>query len=574
MQQFLQVQDARAKRTYIPATFEIEDWESLEVFYAHLLKKQPKDQAELIQFLLERNEVEAMVAEEQAWRFIRMSCDTQDEQKREAYQFFLKEIAPQVSRYDHKLNQQVASHPDFEQLPATPYLTLVRQIKREIDLFREENVDLRSKAQTVAQQHGATNGAMTIEHEGETLTLQQAGKLMESRDRKLREEVWHKMSKRRTEDREKLQGVFDELLALRHQMAQNAGYDSYTRYKFDALGRFDYQPEDVQAFHDSVAEVVAPIYQQMARQRKAALGLDVLRPWDMSVDIFGESPLRPFEAADQLLTASIDCLSRLRPELGQMLQIMDERGFLDLDSRIGKMPGGYNYPLMESGIPFIFMNAAGTQTDVNTMLHESGHAIHSFLTGEIPLTALKHTPHEVSELASMAMELMALDHYDAFYPDPEECVRAKKEQISRCLMILPWIATVDAFQAWLYDHPTHTAAERNAQWKHLYHRFHGTEVSWDGYEDVLENLWLKQGHIFDVPFYYIEYAIAQLGSIAVWRNYKADPQQGLDQYLAALQLGYTQPIPELYATAGIRFDFSKAYIQECMDFCFAEYQKL
>lgn len=294
----------------------------------------------------------------------------------------------------------------------------------------------------------------------------------------------------------------------------------------------------------------------------------------MQIDIFGEEPLRPFEGAEELVDKTLNALADLKPALSDMIRLMHERGFLDLESRVGKAPGGYNYPLAESGIPFIFMNAAGTQSDVITMLHESGHAVHAFVTNEIPLVALKSTPSEVAELAAMSMELLALEGYKEFYTDKESLIRAQKGQLSRCITIFPWVATVDAFQQWVYNHPAHTAEERNQQWKSLYKRFHGDYVNWEGLEDKLENLWLKQMHIFEVPFYYIEYAIAQLGALAIWRNFKLNQEKGLEDYLNALKLGYTRSIPEIYETAGIRFDFSEPSMREQVEFCMEAYEAL
>ncbi|MEO1451072.1 MAG: M3 family oligoendopeptidase, partial [Bacteroidota bacterium] len=525
-------------------------------------------------YLRKRNELDAIIAEEFAWRYIHMTRHTDDKEAQESYQNFVQQIMPHLSRYDDKLNRKIASHPAFSALPDRPYLTYKRQLKRHIDLFREENIPLHTEAQSTSQQYGVLTGAMTIEHNGQELTLQQASKYLEHKDGSLRQAIWEKINARRAQDQEALEGVFDKLIGLRHKIAQQAGYQSFTRFKFDQMGRFDYAPADTRAFHDAVEQVITPVYTQLLEERKRRLGLDVLRPWDLSVDIFGDTPLKPFEAAPQLLDRSVSALMRLRPELGEMIRIMDRLGFLDLESRVGKAPGGYNYPLMETGVPFIFMNAAGTQTDVITMLHESGHAVHAFLTRDIPLNALKQTPSEVAELASMTMELLCLDHYDAFYDDPKALARAQKGQLLRCIVIFPWIAAIDAFQQWVYDHPEASRDARKDAWVAIYSRFHGPAVDWSGYEDIRAGLWAKQGHIFDVPFYYIEYAIAQMGALAIWKNYKSDPATAMDAYLEALKLGYTRTIPELYAAAGIRFDFSADYMRECLDFCLKAYQEI
>ena len=275
-----------------------------------------------------------------------------------------------------------------------------------------------------------------------------------------------------------------------------------------------------------------------------------------------------------MVEKSVAVLKNVKPELGDMLALMADLGFLDVESRVGKAPGGYNYPLAESGVPFIFMNAAGAQNDVITMLHESGHAVHSFVTRNLANQSLKETPSEVAELASMAMELITLDAYSVFYPDENTCKRAQKEQIMRSMTLFSWVATVDAFQHWIYDNPTHTHSERAAMWKELYLRFHGDELDWTGNEDTRDRLWMKQLHIFELPFYYIEYAFAQIGAMGVWRNYTQNPTLALNQYLSALQLGYTRTTPEIYATAGISFDFSEKYLADLLGFAYQEYEKI
>ncbi len=574
MKDLLQISDHRARRTFIPTDFDVEDWAGLEKHYEYLIQQEPQSVPALEAFLKQRNELDSVVAEDFAWRYIRMTCDTQDEKLSGAYQYFVKEIMPHLSVYDDKLNRKIAANPYFAHLDPAIYQTLTRQLKREIELFREANVPLQATDSSTSQQYGALSGKMTIEHEGQELTFQQAGKFMEHRDRSLRQQIWEQIAARRLEDQEALEGVFDELVGIRHQMALNADYPSFTTYKFDRMGRFDYGVEQTHDFHNAVEIVVRPVYEELMEERRKRLGVERLRPWDLQVDIFGEQPLKPFEKAAELLQKSIGVLQSLRPELGEMIALMHKMGYLDLESRLGKAPGGYNYPLMEVGVPFIFMNAAGSQTDVITMLHESGHAIHSFLTRDIPLNVLKRTPSEVAELAAMSMELLALDGYKEFYGEGEELARAQKNQLLRCIVIFPWIATVDAFQQWVYDHPQHSQEERSAAWDRLYLRFHGNTVDWTGYESIRQSLWLRQGHIFDVPFYYIEYAIAQLGALAIWRNFREAPETALQAYLEALKMGYTRPIPDIYEKAGIRFDFSAEYVKQSVAFCLAEYHKL
>jgi len=562
------------QRHFVPEGYQITTWESLQPFYDQLIQADPDTLADLKALLKKASELEAVVSEDMAWRYINMTRHTQDKEAVERYQYFIKDILPHLSIYEDKLNKKIANHPHFESLEDQPYLTYKRSLKRDIELFREENIPLKSEEQSISQEYSSLMGEMSIEHEGKEITLQQAGKFLESRDRSLRKEVWEKIINRRMQDVEKLDDILNKLLNLRHEIAENAGFESFTDYKFAAMKRFDYTAEDTQAFHKAVEEVVTPIYKQMMNERKTRLGLDQLRPWDIAVDIYGDSPLEPFEKGDELIQKSTNILSQLKPELGEMLHLMKEKGYLDVDSRIGKAPGGYNYPLMETGVPFIFMNAAGTQNDVITLLHESGHAIHSFVTQDIELNDLKNTPSEVAELASMSMELLAMDYYHHIYQDKSELNRAKKDQLRRAVTIFPWIATIDAFQQWLYDTPDHSREDRYQAWMDLYERFHGDVISWQGYEAVKATLWQKQLHIFEVPFYYIEYAIAQLGALAVWQNYKQEPKKGLESYLNALKMGYTRPIPQIYQEAGIRFDFSADYMREQIEFCLKEYETL
>jgi len=568
------IQEPIKQRNFVPADFKVTDWEGLKQYFDILLQEQPESLEELEAYLRKVSELEAVIAEDMAWRYIHMTRDTQSETYTEHYQFFIREILPHLSIYQHQLNQKIASNPYFDQLPDYPYQTFKRSLKRDIELFREENVKLKSEEQSITQEYSVIMGEMTIEHKGKTITLQQAGKYLEKQDRALRKEVWEKVAQRRLQDVDRLDEVLDKLLKIRHQIAVNAGYESYTQYKFASMKRFDYSPEDTLNFHHAVETVVKPIFQAFMDERKARLGYDELKPWDTAVDIYGTSPLEPFEDGQELVNKSQNILKRIKPELGEMLQIMKNKGYLDVDSRLGKAPGGYNYPLMETGVPFIFMNAAGTQNDVITLLHESGHAIHSFVTQGIPLNDLKSTPSEVAELASMSMELISLDYYDEFYQDEQELTRAKKDQLRRSITIFPWIATVDAFQQWMYDHHDHSREERRNKWVELYHRFHGESIDWSEYEHVRANLWQRQLHIYEVPFYYIEYAIAQLGALAVWHNYKKSADAGLQQYLDALKLGYTRTIPEVYDTAGIKFDFSADYMRKQVEFCLQEYHKL
>jgi len=299
------------------------------------------------------------------------------------------------------------------------------------------------------------------------------------------------------------------------------------------------------------------------------MGLENYKPWDTSVDASGKAPLKPFEDGEDLINKSIRCFERIRPYYGECLGTMKAMKHLDLESKEGKAPGGFNYPLYEIGVPFIYMNAVGSQRDLVTMVHEGGHAIHSFLSRDLPLTDFKSVPSEVAELASMSMELISMDSWDEFYDNNEELKRAKKEQMQKVLEGLPWIAAIDRFQQWIYTTP-HTADERRIEWQNIMSELGSSVVNWEGYEKAHQNIWQRQLHLFEVPFYYIEYGMAQLGAIAMWRSYKQLGETALNNYDAALKLGYTKSIGELYQTAGIEFNFSQQYVKELADFIKAE----
>jgi oligoendopeptidase F len=360
----------------------------------------------------------------------------------------------------------------------------------------------------------------------------------------------------------------------RNQVALNAGFKNYRDYKFKELGRFDYTKEDCFRFHDSVKQHVLPLVNKIYENKKKRLKLDDLRPWDTEAEPEGTKALTPFETGSDLLNKSVTVFTELRPFFGDCLRRMDQMKHLDLESRNGKAPGGYNCPLPESGAPFIFMNAAGQMHDVTTMLHEGGHAVQSFLTHDLKLNAFKDYPMEIAEVASMAMELFTMDYWDVFFKNKEDLKRAKEHQLERTITIFPWIAIIDKFQHWVYENPAHTEEERSANWLKILNEFSDSVIDLSGLENFRQNSWQRQLHLYEVPFYYIEYGIAQLGAIGLWMQYKKNPEQALDNYMKALSLGATKTLPELYKTAGLNFDFSSENIKTLMDFVNEEMEKL
>ena len=562
------------KRTFLPADFAVTDWSSLEPFFKELLEREITDKAVMEQWLQDQSELEAAVSEDACWRQIRMTCDTENKVLEEAFNFFCMQIQPQIQPMADALNKKLMASPLLNSLEKEKYHTYLRSIRKSIDLFREENIPLQAEMAVLQQRFGQITGAMMVTVNGVEYTLQQAAKFLENGDRTLREEVYKKIQERRLQDKQKLDELYDKLITLRNKEAQNAGFENYRDYRFKELGRFDYTKEDCYKFHDAVKMHVLPLVNEIYKKKKEKLGLDVLRPWDMDAEPEGTQPLRPFTTADELLKKSIDCFNRLSPFFGQCLVKMQELQHLDLESRKGKAPGGYNCPLAESGAPFIFMNAAGQMNDVTTMVHEGGHAVHSFLAHPLPLNGFKEYPMEIAEVASMAMELFSMDHWESFFENDKDLLRAKQHQLERVISIFPWIAVIDKFQHWIYEHPTHTQKERTTAWMNVLNEFQDDVVDYSGLENYRSNAWQRQLHLFEVPFYYIEYGIAQLGAIGMWMQFKENKELALDNYCNALALGATKTLPELFKTAGLEFDFSPEKIKVLMDFVKAEMDRI
>lgn len=551
----------RKPRTFVAEDIQIHTWEDVLPYFQQLLDAEIKSVEDLEQWLLKRNELESVIGEDYRWKYVHQSCDTNNKEKEAALNGFLEKIMPLWMQMSNQLNQKVAQSEFLDQLDPVRFKIYIRNLKNELALYREENIPLMTEVDILSNEYGKISGAMTIEHQGETLTLQQAQKLLQSNDRALRQEVFEKIQNRRLQDRDALEDLFDKLLKLRHQIAINAGFDNFRDYMMQALGRFDYGVQDCENFHDAVARVIVPIMRRIHQERAEKLQIDPLRPYDLDVPIFGDTPLHPFKTAQELLDKSIATLDEVDPYFGECIRTMEAMHHLDLESRVGKRPGGYNMPLPEIGVPFIFMNAAGTQSDVVTMLHEAGHSVHNFLTKDADFDFEKSFGSEVAELASMSMELMSMDYWDKFYEDVHLLKRAKREQMERVLSVLPWIAIVDKFQHWIYTHPTHTREERRQMWRQISDEYATGQISWEGYEHILDYSWHRQLHIFEVPFYYIEYGIAQLGAVGVWKNFREDKAKAVQQYKNALSLGGKVSIPEVYQAAGVPFDFSEKNIQ-------------
>lgn len=564
----------KLERHYFPKDFTITTWETLEPYFKELLERPINSIGELEQWLKDLSEAEAITNEDACWRQIKMTCDTENKQLEEAFNYFYVEILPKMQPYADKLNRKLVDCPFTAQLNKEKYHTYLRGVKKNIELFREENIPIQSELAVLQQHFGTIAGKMTVTVNGQEYTLQQASKFLENEDRNLREEVYRKIFERRLQDKEAMDNLFNQLVEKRNQLAVNAGMSSYTEYRFKELGRFDYTEKECFQFHEAVKQYVLPLVNKIYEDKKKKLGLDTLRPWDIEAHPAGEKPLNPFTTGKDLLEKTIKCFSQLNPFFADCIAKMDQLGHLDLESRKGKAPGGYNCPLAESGAPFIFMNAAGQMDDVTTMVHEGGHAVHSFLAHNLELNAFKDYPMEIAEVASMSMELFSMPYWNTFFDNEEDLRKAKEHQLERVITIFPWIATIDKFQHWIYANPNHTNEERTAKWMEILNEFSSGAIDFTGLENYRAITWQKQLHLFEVPFYYIEYGIAQLGAIGMWKQFMENRKKALANYTNALSLGGTKTLVQLFETAGLKFDFSPAHIKTLMEFVHQQMEQI
>ena len=559
---------------FLPTNAVLTNWEGLEPYFKTLLAQDLDSVATLEKWLQNLSELEAFISEDACWRQIKMTCDTTDKSLEESFNFFCMEIQPKMQPYADALNKKLIACPYTELLNQSAYFTYLRSVKKSIELFREENIPIQAELSVLQQQYGTIAGKMTIQFKEQEYTLQQAAQFLESPDRAIREEVYLKIQERRLQDQTSMHDLFTSLIQKRNQVAINAGFANYRDYKFQELGRFDYAKEDCYQFHEAIKLHVLPLIDKIYARKKKKLGLTTLKPWDTEAEPAGIAPLKPFTDGKDLYNKSVACFEKLNPFFADCLRKMDELKHFDLESRTGKAPGGYNCPLAESGAPFIFMNAAGQMSDVTTMVHEGGHAIHSFLAHPLSLSAFKEYPMEMAEVASMSMELFTMNHWQSFFDNEEDLNRAKEHQLERTITIFPWIAIIDKFQHWVYENPMHNIEERTASWKNIVAEFSTDSIDYSGLDMYRAIGWQRQLHLFEVPFYYIEYGIAQLGAIGMWMQYQKNPTQALENYMNALSLGGTKTLPELYKTAGIEFNFSPDYVKNLMDFTNQELEKL
>jgi oligoendopeptidase F len=565
---------AHRPRSFVPQNIDLGDWPQVAPLFDQLETRaaQCKTAAELERWLIDWSELSAALDEESSLRYIAMTCHTDNADAEKAYLHFVENVEPQLKPRQFALEKIYVAHPLHEKLPQPRFQIFDRDLKNHVELFRPENVALETGEAKLCQQFQKLSGSLTVNFRGGEKTLVQMGRYLEEPDRALRREAWELVAKRRLQEAGKFDDIFDQQLKLRAQIAQNAGFKNYRDYAFRRMGRFDYTPDDCAKFHDAVEKEVMPTVRELQSQRRVQLKLQKLCPWDLAVDPHNRPPLKPFVEVGEMVSRTQKIFNHLDGELADGFQQMDDLHLLDLDNRKGKAPGGYQSTLAESRLPFIFMNAIGLQRDMETILHEAGHAFHALATRGENLYPYRSAPIEFCEVASMAMELLGNEFLEEFYP-VAEANRARRTHLEGIIGFFPWMATVDAFQHWIYTHANHTRAERKAAYLKLMDRF-GGDLDWSGFEESRAHSWHRQLHIFIHPFYYVEYGIAQLGALQVWANSRRDKAKALNDYKKSLALGGSCPLPELFSAAGCKFQFDAATIKPLIQLAGSELAKL
>ena len=549
---------------FLPEKIDLVDWDQVERHFTDLQSRKIGSVEDLRSWLNDYSELFVVVSEAASIRYIRMTEQTDKKEYRDAYLAFVENIEPRVKVAQFNLNRKFVESDFRRSLPSDRYGLMEKKIENSIRLFRDVNVELEKEERKLAQQHQSVIGSMTVSYDGRERTMPEMSKYLDVTDRIKREESWRLAQGRMAVDRDQLDDIFDKMVLLRDSIARNAGFENFRDYSFVSRERFDYSPEDCFRFHDAVEKQIVPLVREVYGLRQEEMGLDSLRPWDLLVDPRGRPPLHPFTATPDLVRRCGQVFEKVDPAFSDDLKTMTRLGLLDLDSRPGKAPGGYNTELLDLRLPFIFMNSVGRDQDMWTLLHESGHAFHVFEMRQQDLPYLyrsDNTPIEISEVASMSMELLGGEHIAGTFYDKADAVRSRYDHFLSITSLLPWIATIDAFQHWVYTNPDHSRQERRDAWVRTYDRF-SPGVSWEGLEEEKRSLWHRQLHLFQSPFYYIEYGIAQLGALGIWSRYLRSPREAIEAYRGALALGGSRPLPELFERAGLPWDFSAAIVEE------------
>lgn len=546
---------------------------TLEQYFQSILNEKVESTKELETWLLNLNEVLDIVNERLYRDYSDFQGHNDDTAIKQKFEYDQEVVIPILKDYMAKFDKFFYNNSFRKDLP-NKYDMLVKKKVSSIEIFRKENIPLQIEEDKLVTKYYSFTGSMSVMWDGKEKTIPQMSVYLKDSNRKVREKAWKLVQDRRLKDVKELDEIMDKLVEIRNKQALNADMKNYRDYMFKKLQRFDYNAEDCLKLHDAVLKYVVPISTKIEKKHMEDLKLKDYRPWDMDAVPEGQKPLKPFENTSELVDGVINIFGKTDSFFEKTLKDMKDKGTLDLESRKAKSPGGFctYYPV--SKVPFIFMNSAQSSSDLVTLTHEGGHSVHNMLCSDMKIAEYRDVPSESAELASMSMELICMDKWNEFYKNEEDLKRAKREQLEGIIKFLPWGVTVDRFQHWIYLHPESTCQERNSKFAEIAKQFTYPSVDWTGYEENLAHRWKAQLHIYEVPFYYIEYVIAQLGALQIWRQYKINPRAAVENYKKALSLGASVSLVEVYKAAGISFDFSEKMIKELMEFTWSELEKL
>lgn len=544
----------------------LSDPEQLKKQLSRLYKQEIQSVEDLESWIDEESELSEAIQEMITMAHINYKRYNDDDFVKMKYENIQQEIIPLVKKYRGLLNEKFYESPFRDELDEELYGAMVESRINSIELYNDENIELEKKERKIVNEYVELMSNMTVEWEGKQKTLQEMKSYLQSDNRMVRESAWKKIWDEILSHDDDFNDIMSNLISVRHEIAVNAGFDNYRDYIFKKYERTDYTAEDCKIFFDAVQNHIVPIAGRFVHNHQQTLGLEDYRPWDGHAAGKGKPKLQPFQSTEQLVEKGIKIFNLLDPMFGQTLGKMQDQDVLDLDNRKGKSPGGFCANLPQKELSFIYMNATGTHGDMTTLIHEGGHAVHNELMREQPLADYRQAATEVAELASMSMELFSMNYWDEFYDYENELAEAQKNHLEGIVSFFPWALVIDQFQHWMYENPDHTAEERKDKFRTLIESMSHNYVNMEGLEEIVEARWVLQHHIFEAPFYYIEYAIAQLGALQLWQNYEENPDQTIEQYKQALALGSSKSVKEVYEEAGIQFDFSEQMIKDVMGY--------
>jgi oligoendopeptidase F len=536
-------------------------WEKYEPYFEELAERK-LDSDKLKDWMLDWSHMEKLLNEVEHRLWVATTVNTTDKKAAEMYHTFLDKVYPPAKTAGQKLKEKLLD----SGLEPENFAVQLREMRTQADLYREENLPLLSEDKKMDTVYDKIVGDQTVEWEGKDITLIKLHLVQQDQDREKREKSWRLAMERWQQDRQAIDELWIKFMNVRGQIARNAGYDSYRDYRWREMLRLDFTPEDCLRFDESIEKAAVPAALRAYERRKERLGLDRLRPWDLYVDPLKREPLRPYKELTELIDKCSTILHKVDPELGGYFDIMREEGLLDLENRKGKGPSAYCIEYQLAKRPFIFMNAVGLHEDVQTLLHESGHAFHVFEASHLPYFHQLIYGFEIAEVASTSMELLTapylLEDEGGFY-SMKEAARARIEHLEEYLLFWPYMAVVDSFQHWVYEN--HEAASDpancDAHWTTLWDRYM-KGVDWSGLEVEKASGWHRKLHIFEDPFYYVDYGLAQLGAVQVWANSLRDQAEAVRKYRSGLALGATRPLPELFEACGAKLAFDAETLGE------------